>query len=775
MLRVLPVGSALLVLACAGASPSWAQEARDELALQEIVVTARKQEERLIDIPITVTAVTAEQIEKGGFANLTDLQRVAPSMTFFNTGTRTYGQLLFRGMNSATVLDTSLENASVFIDGVYYIGSTAALVLDDVERVEVVRGPQSAFLGRATFAGALNFVTRAPAQTFKGSVSAQVAQFDDYQANASIEGPLGSDRLSGRLSVRWRDNGGQYTNSLTGDKLGQTTDKSIGGTLLATPVDDLTIRLRGYYLDQSDGPSAVIQFAGTPQFNCGPFGGAFGRMYCGVARFEGEKYAINTVAPGNALSTLGLDGIGLERQFRNLTANVDWSFGDGYTLSSLTGWSRERLQYFSDGDFSPIDNYFNFQNRRQKATSEELRLSSPTDRRFRWLGGLYYLEQDYYTISNFVYGTQYPRVVSGQFAPGFVSPATANQKTIENTAAFGSVAFDLLDKFTVSLEGRYQRDIVMANAPNVPGGRIEIETKAFLPRLILDYKPREELTLYANVAKGNKPTQANPDIAVVSPERQAILKQTFGIEVITPEETLWNYELGIKGAFLEGRAYANLAGFYMKWNDRQGRAVFPYDFNGNGVIDTQLGGANRENFNAVIYPAGTATVRGFELEGRMAATDALTLNAALTYARTRYSQLEDTNYFNFFGTRDASGQDEARVPEWTAFAGAEYRVPFGESRKWVSGLDATYQGSKWEYYFNKAKTGDQVRVNLRTGIESERYDVTLFIVNAFDDRTSDSIDSSLDLAYDPIALRARSITLSPPQRRQVGLRASYRF
>jgi iron complex outermembrane receptor protein len=749
-----------------------------EGALDEIVVTARKREERLTEVPISVSAFTGTQLEESGTTDLGDLARMAPGMTFYNGGTRTYGQLLFRGMSNAALLDTTLENASVFVDGVYYIGSTAALNFDDVERIEVVRGPQSAFFGRATFSGAINVVTRAPSSDFAGRVSLQGAQFDDYQAMASLEGPLGTPALTGRLSVKYRDFGGMYTNSLTGDNLGETTDRSVSGVLNFEPVESLSVRLRGYYLDQEDGPNASILYAGMPQANCGPFGGVnnggFNRLFCGTVDFDSESYPLNTEVPALTGRTLGVDQQGLERTYRSGTVNADWRLG-GYTLSSLTGYGKEKLQYLGDGDSSGIDNWYNFQNREQKGLSEELRFTSPQDGRVRWLAGLYYLKQDYFFISNFIYGADNPLVRAGTFTNGFVSPASANRKTIKNTAAFGSVGISLTDTLALSLEGRYQRDRVNASAPGLPAGRIELETKAFLPRVILDFKPAPGTLFYASFARGNKPTQPNPDIAGIAADRQATLDSTYGIKVVTPEEKLTSYEVGTKLDLADGRAYVGASVFFMDWKDRQSRAVFTYDFNGNGRIDTTLTGVNRENFNSIVFRAGNADVRGFELEGRWAATPALSLAASASYAKTEYSELQDAIFFNYFGTRDASARREPRVPRWTATAAAEYRRPLAGDLEGTLAADVTAVDSKYEYYFNLAETGTQTRVNTRASLGRGAWSFTVFALNLFDDRTPDTIDSGADLAYDPLTFRARSIVISPPQRRQIGARVDVRF
>ena len=748
------------------------------IALEEIVVTARKSEERLQDTPLTVTAFSGGYLESAGISDLRDLQKFTPGLNFFSNIDRGFGQVLFRGMDNAVpVGDTTREIGSMFIDGIYYVGTPNFITFDDLERVEVVKGPQSAFFGRATFGGAINFVTRTPGDDFRGKVRVKGAEDDDYEISASLEGAIVPGKLTARLSGSFRDFGGQYRNALDGEKLGAEEDTVLSGTLYATPTDNLTIKARALYQKNQDGPAASQLLGRLPDHNCGPFGGANrggpATLQCGLIKFTGarDSLELNNITTGDAATQFGQD-FGIDRDFFFSSLAVDYDLSGGWVVSSLTGYTDEDQTNLFDFERTGDDVYGADTARLQESFSQEIRLASPAENRLRGLVGLYYLWQNNETQGTFFTGVDNPFGFFGVPA-GTVFPSLPNVKTIDNRAVFGAVSYDISDEITVSLEGRYQKDKVTSKLQGTPD--FPATTKKFLPRLIVDYKPSQDMTLYLNIAKGNKPTQANQEIADQPAAKQQILADQFQAFAVAPEETIWNYEIGAKTTFADGRGLFNIAAYYADWKDKQSVNSVQFDANGNGIIDLGLSGDDREQFNAVVLPAGNVNLMGVEIESNFAVSQNLTVGGTLAYNNNNITELDEDLHFRYFGTLDASDKKEPRVSVWSATANATYTAALTDDLDWFVRADSLYSSSRWASILNLGKTGDELKINFKAGVENERYNVTFFVDNAFNDKTLSSLRAQGDSATDPFLFLLASYEASLPRLRQFGVTATVNF
>ena len=253
--------SSVLVTVLA-AAPSYGQgdasAADSGLVLEEVTVTARKTEERLLDAPLSITAFSSDDIEKKGFTNLEDVARSAPGVQYSQQGGQIPGRftsaIRFRGMNVNSD-SPSLQLGSLFLDGVYVLGGTQSIPYDDVERIEVIKGPQSATYGRSTFGGAINYITRTPSMTeYSGRLNASSANFGESDVSASFEGPIIDDKLAFRIGGRYYNRGAVFT-ARDGGGLGEENSKSINLTFVAKPVEGLEVKLRGFHAQDEDGPS----------------------------------------------------------------------------------------------------------------------------------------------------------------------------------------------------------------------------------------------------------------------------------------------------------------------------------------------------------------------------------------------------------------------------------------------------------------------------------------------------------------------------------------
>ena len=204
-------------------------------AFEEIVVTARKREESIQDVPLSITAFTGEEIERGGYADLEDISLQTAGMQFNNelAGTRPgrlFSNIRFRGVEGSEY--STLQTASLFVDGIFALQGAQTLALSDLERVEVIKGPQSAAFGRNSFAGAINYITRAPnMEEFSGTIKADAGQYDQHELDVTADIPIAPGVLALRLGGRYFNKGAMYHNA-SGDGVGEQRSESVFATLV---------------------------------------------------------------------------------------------------------------------------------------------------------------------------------------------------------------------------------------------------------------------------------------------------------------------------------------------------------------------------------------------------------------------------------------------------------------------------------------------------------------------------------------------------------------
>lgn len=737
-------------------------------SLGDIVVTARKRSEALKDVPLSVQALSGQTLEAARINDLFELQKAAPGLTFFQNLDRSYSQIFIRGMtNVPPVYDTTRELASTFVDGVYFSGTQTALNIDDLERVEVVKGPQSALYGRSTFSGAVNFITRKPGNTFHARLSGTAAQDDLYELSGAVEGPIARDVLAARLYGRYRSFGGQYRNALDGSRVGKEEDRVVGGAVTFTPASSVRLGLTASYSESDDGPAASQLLGRKPTHNCQPYPTTF-TFFCGKLDYTGGRDGVRlnntlptfkTVIPGAEL--------GFHRKFFFGTGTADIDLPGNFLLSYLGGYTSERSHQVKDFDRTDVPTYFDSVRIRINAQSHELRLSSPADHRLRGLVGLFYYKLDFQTISNFIYGQYF-----GALA-GTVTPNNFNTRRIENEAVFGSLTFDITDQLNISAEGRYQDDKLRNTL--VTGVAFKASTKSFLPRVILTYKPNRDLTLYASFAKGNKPEAINQTIYALSPANQAIVATKFDISPTAREETIQNYEAGIKGNFAGNRGYFALSGFYARWNDQQQVQTFTNDFNGNGAIDTIAPDTAREFLSSITTNTGRLKVYGFEAEVQYRPTTSLSLGANAAYSRGDYLSGFDANRLRFSGNGNLAGARLTEAPAFQGAANVSYSRPVSNRATVFGRIDLSYLGRIYSDQLLTTWAGPATRVNANVGVRFGAVSATLFAKNLFDDQTLQSIRQQGDSATDPFTFASRAYEAVLPLRRQIGVTLAFRY
>ena len=760
--------------------------AASAVGLEEVVVTARKRSESIQETPLTIQAFTVAQIEERGVQSIADLSKFAPGLTFNAGSSRAASDFSIRGMTQISAVgDNRKDLVTVFIDGVPYIGNPSAIGSDDLARVEVIKGPQSALFGKATFGGAISLITTTPGNTLKGRVSATAGTYGDNRLSGAIEGPIVENKLAGRLVVDGSNFDGYYKNAL-GGRLGESDRRYISGTLNFTPTDSLSVRVRYGKRHDVDGPAAATLIARYTDHNCGPFPGFTGRplaglptgftlaqsrrLYCGELRAPIGPISINTNTPGATVTAARIPftkhQTKLEHSLGSLIA--DWSVGGGYTLTAVASTQKQNVKGLRDFELAPEDRYQFYYNNDQTQKTYELRLTSPSEQRLSWMLGVARLDNTFDTVGGFINGALFGATSGGPSAVAL----TPNRSSSKTDSVFGSIGYQITDALNVSVEARRQKD-VQTSGVGLPT-QFAIETTATLPRVLLRYALNPETNLFANYAKGNQPTQGYATFFQLTPAQQVIASAN-GVNSSAPEAKVTNYEFGIKHRATDGHWYANASLYYLKWVGRQGVRTVQVDLNGDGVI-TNLPAPAGENFNVVPFSAGDSNTKGIEIDGAYKLDARWTLGGNAAYADSTITKaLNETVPLRFLGVTDAKGFQFPLVPKFSAAAFGQYEAPLSEARNWFVRADMTYIGKRYDSIIDFAFVPAQFRTNLRGGVRANSWEITAFVENLFDDKTLEASRYNSDSAADPFFFQLASSEAVLPNKRHFGVTFTKRF
>jgi iron complex outermembrane receptor protein len=710
---------------------AWSQD--DEMDLEEVIVTARKREENLQEVPLSVTAFNATTLQDYRMFSPEDIAAFTPGFSFVNSFGRDSDRPVVRGMSN--ILGS--PNASFFIDGVFVPGTIASTELQMLERVEVIKGPQAALYGRATFSGAINYVTRRPTNEMEGQVTITVAEHDTTNTNAYVSGPIVEDSLYFYVGAGFNEYGGEYNNTISGDEVGGEETTTFTGKLLWTPTDSFEASLK-LTSQKDDDDHIALWLQGADYNNCfeaNPSRPAARGYYCGTVKTNDEV----------TLRTDFLPNPGIERDVMRTSLNMDWELGNGWTISSITGYQETEtdrqidVSYggydafsFFNAFYSPTGQFWRVQEEEEETFSQELRLSSSVDQRLRWSVGAYW------------YDSEFKQTVDDRINPltsfeSALDPSVSRQEpnsfpektTVENFAIFGSVEFDFTDALTGTVEVRQATDdIESVFYPYLPGQETETfseEFDSFTPRFTLTYLASDSLTVYGNIAKGTKPGGFNDSGAP---------------KIAYDEEEAWNYEVGVKTTILNGRGTWNSSVYMIDWTDQQ------LTFNAQRPDGT---------LTSFIDNVGETSVTGFETELSMMLTDNWDLTANYSYTNAEIDEYINTDQAILVGCNpraddyydciqangSVEGNQTPRSPKHQASLRTMFRIPMGAG-EWYVGGDIRYEGSKFAQVHNLAQTGSRTVVGAQAGYRTDRWEVTVWGKNLTDDDTAMDILRYID-------------------------------
>ena len=662
-----------------GALPSDVQT-QDETAQadsQDIVVTARRRNEALKDVPIAVTAYSGEQLERQGALDITDISDTTPNVTLETSrGTNSTLTAFIRGVGQQDPVAGFEQGVGIYVDDVYLNRPQGALLdIYDVERIEVLRGPQGTLYGRNTIGGAVKYVTRRLADVPQAAVRANIGTYSQFDLVMRASTPLGDSGLKVGVAAARLSRGGFGKNLTTDEENYSKEVTAVRGTVELDPSDNVFFRLSGDYTwDDSD-----------------PRGGH--RMLPSLFTLTPTLDDVYDTEGGLEEPTQKVKGGGVS--FYGEVAFNDWLKG-----RSITAYRKDSSKTPIDFDALPtvdVDVPGLYEN---DQFSQEVQLLVERGK-LNGLIGAYYLNADARTAFDVrAYTT------GALLGLGGLTLGTDSKIGTKTWAVFADFTYDISEQFSVSAGGRYTNDkrtgdivrttYILGGSPFFGGAEpfdegIPIATTsnfqskrkdtAFTPRVSVAFKPNADHNIYASYSRGFKGGGFDPR----GQTSQAPVQTPEGIfEYMAFEpETVDSYELGWKGSALDRRFNWAIAAFYADYKDVQIPASVPCTVSGIA------------SFCGLTSNAGKAVFKGLEIESSiragenmLAADDRLTLSGSLGYLDAEFKEYVSVVAFEADGTpilpaaeRDVADYREVQnTPKWTLSGTLDYDVPVSSGR-----------------------------------------------------------------------------------------------
>lgn len=792
--------------------------------LEEVIVTARKREETLLEVPVAISVLNSQLLKDALIMDQYDLFEMTPGLEYdVNFGDRNSGTPGVRGVQSLEIASTRQKAAS-FLDGMPMNGQTGALQFVDVERVEVYRGPQSAAFGRATFAGAINYVSKRPGEELGGYVVANLSDQERRQYQGGINGPLG-DTFGFRIDANYENvRGNPDWVSTDGYDLGGVESKYASGMLTFEPTDrfdgyvkymhletddDVSQRyniidpscLNYNYTDQQGRPQSYLQ----GEYNCNsaiPAGG--------IQRNHDTAATVDPSSPDYALAlsyAILTPAVTLERD--RVQSALNFEFGES-ALQVQGFYSEDKAQRWWDSDNSDTAIIINMgmvgMNVNTMADPNEIqekyaevRWVSPSENKFRYVVGASYY--DYKFLTNIF--AQYAGIVLDleDELGGPINPLQIFSEDASNIGVFFNLTYDANDKTTFSFEGRYQSDDI-SNFNNITGQSFNNKTTSFQPRLAVNYAVSDAVSVYGQYSVGNNPAGVN--VNFTNPEaidsiNIANTGNQFGPAVITYDETtflrfeeekLTNVEVGVKATMMEGRMFLASALYYMEWD----KMVQPYnlnwdgDWNNNGMGGTLY--APPFTMSRSFLNQGTADFYGLETEATIRVTDNFQFRGTLVLQKTKYTDfcsiwaVDTLNLppdrlssggMTAFDCKLVNGNQVVRQPKVSFSLSPSYQAPIGGTGwDWSTRLDWRRSGANYLDDANLMKLPSVDTVNISAAVMNETFNIRLYGNNLLDEDVPGTIDYGADFNLN-VAGNIDNLLIIPRRPREFGVRLEANF
>jgi iron complex outermembrane recepter protein len=779
-------GVSLTVLSIAlAATPALAQAENSaageaDTGLTEIVVTANKRSENLQNVPIAINAISGDSLAARGIVETSDLAAQVPNLQISSSFGKTQPNFILRGVSVGNEFNSNQASPiGVYLDEDYLSARFAqGMNLFDLERVEVVKGPQGTLYGRNTVGGAINIITRkAEFGATNGFASAGYGRFNHFTGAAGFGTTLVDDMLAIRIAGTYEKGDGELPNGLPGKPAGRSTDSyALRGSILFAPAQNLSFSIRGYTGRSNPTSESAFAVGVLP-------GGANGVTgYARPAGFDFYRTDANYVGhfktSGNGVSLTTKLGIG------------------SFDVTAITSYDDGKLRIDQDPDGSPVDEFAINWYSNYKQFNQDLRISSDAKKPVRFILGAYYGYDQNRTFNtyrffnflqnipglpafdppNIFVAPPYPGLIGG--VPGVFSGFNVFHNFTQNRrsrAIYGEANWDITDKLTLTGGLRYTWDSISLNnvsstaanyagtpiftlipfpaGPGAPGtscpgvagcpANLASDSSKLTGRVILDYKPTDNVLLYASYSLGYRAGAIN-GTAYATPAQ---------LTFVNPEE-ITAYETGFKTTLLDRRIRFNGAFFYYDYKNQQLQEVI-------GIVP-------------FLRNAPKARAYGLDLDLSARITDAVTLNLGYGYLNSKYQTLTLSGV-NLAGNKFSNAPDmtfnvDADITLFERDSGAlhlrpsalytgdTFFSPFGAKPSSAAGAVGTNAGLSQASYWI---------ANMRVGWEGERFSIGAYVKNMFEKQY---LSAGVDLRS---AIGADFLIRG--QRRSYGVDVSYRF
>ena len=684
-------------------SGAYAQEdtgsgSRLDALSDQIVVTARKREESSQDTPIAVTAFSGESLEVRGVSDISQIGNITPNLNYQNnpvvSGASSVATVYIRGIGQRDFLGTIDNGVGFYIDDVIVPRTVGAVVdLIDVDRVEVLRGPQGTLFGRNNVGGAVKIHSKRPADEFGGYLDAQYGTDNLVRVKGSVDLPV-SDVLKAKVSALYGSQDG-YVERAGGD-LGDEEVFAIRGVVDFAPTDNFDVLITAdYSQEDSNGPAFTLLDTGN--LLPGSFGGFYNNVLQGpTCGFPGGLSSTNPVCFNDQFIS-ETESFGTAPSFSDIsvwgiTANINWQLTDNFSIRSITGYRDLDGEFARDADHSPNTIVHFFDTFDSEAFSQEIQFTANLfDGRVNWITGLYYFDEDgeninllEFAIANFQSGAAFGTESKAIFSQATISITDSLDLTVGGRWTDEDKTFSP-DQFAgpnfigipyIDAAGNCVAQDEPANLGNGTPGLIvpipaaacpvrllpfqdnERQTQDFTPSVNLSYQATDDLLLYASFSQGFRSggfvQRAFPPLAI---------QPDFGPEFVN------SYEIGSKFASSGGRVVLNGAAFFTDYTDIQVRTEVP------GFV-----GEFEDNI-------GDAEIWGIELEARFQPFDSVFLEFAYGYTNARYTAINVEPPLQSTVSLD---DEFDHVPEHNVSGAISKEFYLGDAGSLISRLDASY-------------------------------------------------------------------------------------
>lgn len=611
----------------AGVSPSGFTQS-GAAALEEVVVTATRRSESVQDVAMSISALSESDLADRGISSFTEIQGMAPSLYLDQSANMTTAEVFIRGVGTTANTPTS-PSVGVVVDGVYQLRlGTAFTELYDVQRVEVLRGPQGTLFGKNTTAGLISITTNDPVlDEFSGKVQGVAGNLDAREVRGLVNVPLVEDTLGLRVGAYTAQRDG-YTENVFVDEDTATVDRQgYRAKLLWSATDSLQVMLAAEKSDQkSDLDQAVVEYA------------------------PGSSPDLPLVSLGRAQQQHSES----EDEYERYVATIDWLIGDSYALKSISAWEDIETFYLQDRDGTAVNAQMLYSNPQTEVFTQEVQFTSDYAGPANFIVGLFYQDEELISPTRFSIGSGDPFLVS----------LTERDQTSQ--ALFGNVSYEFTQDFDVSVGARYTEDEKVGTSDGSEQSRNFDEwTYSLKARYHLD----TDKMLYASYDHGFKSGGVN----------RVTLDGLF--PTFWEPEFADNYEIGLKSQWLDSRLRFNASLFYTTFEDFQ--VTQSLAELGTAAI-TNAGEVSSMGIETDFMASIT---ENFSLSGSVAFIE----TEYDQYADAPCNRATPQPGCSAEGLIDLSGETKDHSPEWTVNLGAEYRNYLTDSMEWFVRGDYTFR------------------------------------------------------------------------------------